>query len=154
MKSSEAVILAVMNATLAISWRSLKISGPQRGLTRDLAMPVRHSNQLSYEATAVGLGASHLWVHMFPWWMNQQWNDIWNESYWTVDMNGKTQQSVISYPQFNDSFYTSFHRWFIHHGNIWTHKYDKWLAPYISGFIAQLVKASHRHREVTGSNSV
>ena len=28
MKSSEAMILAVMNAILAIAWRSLKISGP------------------------------------------------------------------------------------------------------------------------------
>ena len=31
---------------------------------------------------------------------------------------------------------------------------EKWPAPNISGFIAQLVKASHRYREVTGSNPV
>ena len=30
--------------------------------------------------------------------------------------------------------------WFIYHGNIWTHK---WPAANISGFIAQLVRASH-----------
>ena len=48
--SSEAMILAVMNAILAIAWRSLKISE----LQRDLMIPVRRSNQLSYEATGVG----------------------------------------------------------------------------------------------------
>ena len=30
----------------------------------------------------------------------------------------------------------------------------KWPAPNVSGFIAQLVRASHRYREVTGSNPV
>ena len=37
------------------------------------------------------------------------------------------------------------------HGNIWTYK---WPAPNVSGFIAQLVRASHRYREVTGSGPV
>ena len=37
------------------------------------------------------------------------------------------------------------------HGLIRTHK---WPAPNVSGFIAQLVRASHRHSEVTGSNPV
>ena len=41
----------------------------------------------------------------------------------------------------------SFH-WFIHHGNIWSHK---WTPLIISSFTAQLVRASHQHREVTGS---
>ena len=41
------------------------------------------------------------------------------------------------------------HFTFIPHGRIRTHK---WLAPNVSGFIAQLVRASHRSREVTGSN--
>ena len=27
------------------------------------------------------LGAGHLWVLMFPWGMNQRWNDMWNGSY-------------------------------------------------------------------------
>ena len=39
-----------------------------------------------------------------------------------------------------------FHRWLIR-----THK---WPAPNVSGFIAQLLRASHRYREVTGSNPV
>ena len=37
------------------------------------------------------------------------------------------------------------------HGLIRTHK---WPAPNVSGFIAQVVRASHRYREVTGSNPV
>ena len=37
------------------------------------------------------------------------------------------------------------------HGNIWTHN---WPAPNVSGFIAQLVRASHRCCEITGSNPV
>ena len=37
------------------------------------------------------------------------------------------------------------------HGLIRTHK---WPAPNVSGFIAQLVRASHRYRQVTGSNPV
>ena len=37
------------------------------------------------------------------------------------------------------------------HGLIRTHK---WPAPNVSGFIAQLVRASHRYFEVTGSNPV
>ena len=59
---------------------------------------------------------------------------------------------LISYPQFiYDSFHIPFHHWFIPHGTIRTHK---WPAPNVSGFIAQLVRASHRNREVTGSNPV
>ena len=49
--------------------------------TRDLAIPVRRSNQLSCEATDVGswsfVGAN------VPVRMNQRWNDVWNGS----DMN-------------------------------------------------------------------
>ena len=39
----------------------------------------------------------------------------------------------------------------IPHGLIRTHK---WPAPIVSGFIAQLVRTSHRYHEVTGSNPV
>ena len=65
------MILAAVNAILAIAERSLKISGVNRVWTRDLAMPVRRSNQLSYEATVVGswsFGDSYIqhgniWTH-------------------------------------------------------------------------------------------
>ena len=58
---------------------------------------------------------------------------------------------LILFPQF---LYHLFHIHLSHsshQGNIKTHN---WLAPNISGFIAQLVRASHRYREVTGSNPV
>ena len=54
------------------------------------------------------LGAGYLWVPMFPWGVNQWWNDMWNGSY----MNCGYEINV-------------------------------------GGFIAQLVRASHRYRVVT-----
>ena len=54
MKTSEAMIFAVVKAIIAIAYRSLKNSWLQRIWTRDLAIPVRRSNQLSYKATDVG----------------------------------------------------------------------------------------------------
>ena len=58
----------------------------------------------------------------------------------------------------SDHFRSSYMIYFIYiyhihllHGNIWTHN---WLVPNISGFTVQLVGASHRYREVEGSNSV
>ena len=53
--------------------------------TRALAIPVRHSNQLSYEATDVGswsfVGSN------VPWGMNQWWNGIYEMNHiWTADM--------------------------------------------------------------------
>ena len=50
--------LAVTNAILAIASRILKI------WTRELAMTVGRSNQLSYEATNAEV--SHLWVQKLP----------------------------------------------------------------------------------------
>ena len=87
------------------------------------------------------LGAGHLWVLMVPWGMNQWWNGIWNESYMNCGYEIKWSYDPRSYER----------NWFIPHGNIRTHK---WPAPNVSGFIAQLVRASHRNREVTGSNPV
>ena len=105
--------------------------------TRNLAIPVRRSNQLSYEATDVGsssnvpvrnestmkwymkwiicelwiwnqvpqtnwamkrltLGAGHSWVLMFPWGMNQRWNDIWNGSYMNCGYEIKKHPEALS----------------------------------------------------------
>ena len=47
--------------------------------------------------------------------------------------------------------YFIYHFTFIPHGLIRTHK---WPAPNISGFIAQLVWASHRYHDLAGSNPV
>ena len=47
----------------------------------------------------------------------------------------RSQLHLISFPQFiYDPFHISFHRWFIPHGNIRTHK---WPVPNVSCFIAQ-----------------
>ena len=80
------------------------------------------------------LGAGHLWVPMVPWGMNQWWNGIWNESYMNCGYEIKWSYDLR-----------------IPHGTIRTHK---WPAPNVSGFIAQLVRVSHRNCEVTGSNPV
>ena len=49
-----AMVLTVTNAIFAIAHGSLKNSGLNGVWTRDLAIPVRRSNQLSCEATDVG----------------------------------------------------------------------------------------------------
>ena len=63
--------------------------------TRDLAIPVRRSNQLSYEATDVGswsfVGSN------VPWGMNQWWNGIWNESYMNCGYEIKWSYDLRSY---------------------------------------------------------
>ena len=96
------------------------------------------------------LGAGHLWALMFPWGMNQWWNDIWNGSYMNCGYEIKWGCDPRSYERnfcnceekpekfrtttgfepvtsrfhirssIYDSFQTciSFHRWFIHHGNV------------------------------------
>ena len=50
-----------------------------------------------------------------------------------------------------DVFYIYLSLIITYHGKLWT---QKWPAPNVSGFIAQLVRASHRYREVAGSNPV
>ena len=72
---------------------------------------------------------------------NPQFN-IWNIFKYTV-------QYIIYTVQYMKHFI--YHFTSILHGLIRTHK---WPAPNVSGFIAQLVRASHRYREVTGSNPV
>ena len=112
------------------AWKIQDFSGVW---TRDLAIPVRRSNQLSYEATDVGSWSfvgSNCPVRnesMMKWY-------IWNESYMNCGYEVKWSYDLRSY-----------------HGTIRTHK---WPAPNVSGFIAQLVRASHRNREVTGLNPV
>ena len=60
--------------------------------TRDLAIPVRHSNQLSYEPLTSGAG--HLWVLIVPWGMNQWWNGIYEMNLiWTGNM--KSSEAMI-----------------------------------------------------------
>ena len=97
------------------AWKSQDFNGVW---TRDFAIPVRRSNQLSYEAT------------------------------------NQLSYETTSHPFFTGSLQLTndqLHFTSIPHGLIRTHK---WPAPNVSGFIAQLVRASHRYREVLGSNPV
>ena len=48
--------MLVMTAMFAILYGSVKESGLQQVSTRDLAIPMRRSNQLSHEATDVQIG--------------------------------------------------------------------------------------------------
>ena len=84
------------------------------------------------------------------------WSDIWNVSYielriWkSQDFNGVwTRDLAIPVRRSNQLSYGATDA--VPHRLIRTHK---WPAPNLSGFIAQLVRASHRYREVTGSNPI
>ena len=58
------MILAVVNAIYAIAKRSLKEILDFNGVwTLDLALPVRCSNQLNYEATDVGSGSIYGFIY-------------------------------------------------------------------------------------------
>ena len=58
---------------------------------------------------------------------------------------------MTSHPQFNIWNILYYNFTFIPHALLNTHT---WQAPNISGFIAQLVRASHRYRELTDSNPI
>ena len=110
--------------------------------TRELGIPVRRSNHLSYEATAVG-----------SW---SRWSPEFFRLLYAIAKVAFIIARIIASLDFIstvhiDPFRISFHPWFFPHGNIRTHK---WPAPNVSAFIAQFVGASHRYREVTGSNPV
>ena len=71
----------------------------------------------------------------------------------TNKLRSKLWWSWLTWFQICSSIYENFiyHFTSILHRLIRTHK---WPAPNVSGFIAQLVRASHQYREVTGSNPV
>ena len=67
---------------------------------------------------------------------------------------GRTAIVTVPWSDIPVYIYETFHIYHftsIPHVLIRTHK---WPAPNVSGFIAQLVRASHRYRKVTGSNPV
>ena len=117
-----------------------KNSGLQRGLNpwpRDTGATLY---QLSYEATDVG---SRSIVGSYVPVKEMNVNDVYEINHmWTADMKSNEEWFIS---------YASFTYIIIFHGNIWT---QNWPAPNVSGFIAQLVRASHRYREVTGSSPV
>ena len=75
--------------------------------TRDLAIPVRRSNQLSYEATDVG---SWSFVGSNGPVRNESMNGIWNESYMNCGYEIKWSYDLRSYERnwWNDSFHIPF----------------------------------------------
>ena len=136
MKSSEAMIFAQLwMQFLQLRREAWKIQDFNWVWTRDLAILVRRSNQQSYEATEVG-SLSFVGSDV----------PVGNESMmkWFKEMNHIRTSYMIHfiYHFIIVSFFT---------GPIRTHK---WPAPNFSGFIAQLVRAPHPNRQITGSNPV
>ena len=81
------------------------------------------------------------------------WSDIWNVSYLELRVwNNFYDHSLLDFKsavQYMKHFI--YHFTVIPRGLIRTHK---WPAANVSGFITQLVRASHRYHKVTGSNPV
>ena len=121
------------------AWKSHDFNGVW---TRYLAKPMRRSNQLSYEATDVG-----------SWSFVSSNEPVKNGCEGIYEVN----VSYIELRVWNFKPAVQYMKPFIYpftsilHGFIRTHK---WPAPNVSGFITQLVRASHWYREVTGSNPV
>ena len=118
---------------------------------------------LWYRCSALTNWTGHLWVQMFLWWMNQQtqWYMKWI-IYWTGDMKSSTAMILAvmnpifsnclknSGLQYNyDSFHISFCFLILSSPE---HLNHKWPIPNVSGFIAQLVRASPCYHKVTGWN--
>ena len=165
---------------LLLRYRSLKKSGLQAGF-EPVTSRYRCDALTNWAMKPLTLGAGHLWVLMSPWRMDVKWY-MKCFIYWTADLKSskpwlsqlRTQfkqlliearkknclncvhicddhglldfKSAVQYMKHFIYHFTS-----ILHGLIRTHK---WPAPNVSGFIAQLVRASHRYRKVTGSNLV
>ena len=123
------MILAVVHTIYAITQEDWNKIQDINGIwTRDLAIPVRCSHQLSYEATDVGS-----WSIICSGFLRNCINCVHTcEDHSSFDFISAVLMIYFIY---------IFH---IHlfHGNIWTHN---WPALNNSGFIAQLVRASRGH---------
>ena len=75
------------------------------------------------------------------------WSDIWNVSY--IELQIWNQESYD-----HRSYERNLSNWAFSWVLIELIRTHKWLAPNVSGFIAQLVRVSHQRREVTGLNPV
>ena len=129
------------------AWKSQDFNG---FWTRDVAIPVGRSNQLSYEATDVGswyrIARSRVQTSLKSWLFQASLRNCLNCVHNCDDHSLLDFKSAVQYMKHFIYHFTS-----IHHGLIRTHK---WPAPNVSGLIAQLLRASHRYREGTGSNHV
>ena len=89
------MILAVMKAIYAIAYlEASKGKDLHRVWTRDLAIPVWRSNQLSYEATDIG---SWSFVGSYEPVRNECWSYIWNISYIELQMWNQVSYDPRSY---------------------------------------------------------
>ena len=145
MKSSEAMIPAVMNAIFSnCAEKPEKFRTSKRGL-----------NPLQYQCDAK---PTELWSH-WPVLRGHGLKPRRSPEFFRL-LYAIAKNCVHNFEDHNftwfhirsliyDPFHISFHRWFIPHGNIRTHK---WPAANVSGFIAWLVRAAYRYREVKGSS--
>ena len=92
------------------AWKSQDLNGVW---TRDLAIPVRRSNQLSYEATDLG---SRYFVSSNELREEWMWNDIWNISYielriWNQDFKSwfENQDFKSRFQMIYEMFHISLH---------------------------------------------
>ena len=166
----------------------------------------RYNALTNWAMKPLTLGAGHLWVLMFPWGMNQWWNDIWNGSYMYMNCGYEIKWSYMydprsyeynfwlerctsiarsrvqtslkswifqaslrnckncvhncedhsftwfhirsSYCNYMIHFIYHFHRWFIPHGNIRTHK---WPAPNFATSVASHLSWLERPTGITRS---
>ena len=175
MKSSKLWSSQIWTQIFAIAHalRSRKSSGLQRIWTRELGMPVPRSNQLNYEATDDGKSNPQMTNSQCKWSLSSVgWNvapvsrghGFKPRSTWSPEVSGFCVRNCVncvhncedhSLLDFTSAF--QYMKYFIYnfscipHGLIRTHK---WTALKVSGFIAQLVGASHRYHKVRGSNPV
>ena len=113
--------------------------------TRDLALPVQRSNQRSYETTDVRSWSFVRFTRPPDRKKSPAWHVtvIW---YVCATLTTKTEQILILKRYTKCFIYRT--------ADVKSIKQIMWRAPNVSGLTAQLVRASHRYREVTGSNPV
>ena len=112
--------------------------------TRDLVIPVRPSNQLSFEAVVLRRWGSDTWKFGLS-------TELINQIFWAMkpltdqlSYEATDHDHSLLYVKICSSIYEMYviyHFTFILHRLLRTHK---WPDPNVSGFIAQLVRVSHR----------
>ena len=135
-----AVIYAIYVSAYIEAW---KIQDFIRVWTSDFTIPVRRSNQLSYETTDTGSWLVSRGHGFKPGWRSEFFRLLYTQLHKL--RNNCKDHSLLDFTSAVQYMKN------IPHRLIRTHK---WPAPNISGFIAQMVRVSHLYREVTGWNPV
>ena len=119
MKSSDAVIFAVMNAIFCKC-----VKNPEKFRTSTGIETV--TSRYRWAMKPLTMGAAHLWVLMFPWGMHQRWNDIWN---------GSNPLEVLKF----SGFFTQIAKNCVHncedHSFTWFHIRSSYMIHFIYNFI-------------------